>query len=314
MTNITTPPQIVWLASGSPVVHECVAASGRCYVCVGELTRGELVTDWLGSSFTDQNRARYPTATHVCESCCYVHSRTAPVPGRPAKEGKKFGGNFRNYSHLWDERGYANASKGEKPMIREFLAREHAGPWFAAIADSGQKHVLPFAPMNGPGRSGSVLMDEQLIQVPQSLALVDAMTELLTLGVTKDELARGEYYVRTMRDLRDPVHDFEWERGGERYSGWFTLALWLAQRDEEEHARHDAEKKTRDDDRRNADRASSVLPKRAKRAATDELLAADTGSGASGGAADSKRQRMGKLDAAPPPNRKPAQGVLKGFD
>ena len=102
----------------------------------------------------------------------FICSRTSPVPGRPAKEGKKFGGNFRNYTHLWDERGYANASKGEKPVIREFLARNHAGPWFAAIADSGQKHVLPFARLNGPGRPGIVLLDELVVRVLPDAYLV----------------------------------------------------------------------------------------------------------------------------------------------
>lgn len=164
---MTTPSAIIAELSGFGERDDCEPNDGLCWVCAGRMTRGQPVEKWSGSSFTGQNRVRCPDATHVCEACVWVCSRIAPVPGRPAKPGKKFGGNFRNYSHLYERgwrslpfgddgsqaRGYVNASKGEKPLIRTFLSREHAGEWFAAIADSGQKHVIPWAPLNGPGVS-----------------------------------------------------------------------------------------------------------------------------------------------------------------
>jgi hypothetical protein len=324
--------------------------------------RGKRVPDWLSSNFTDQNRARTPSATHVCEACCYVQSRTAPVLGRPPGDckvcegsgvvkmippkgkgrdskvgdpcpkcggegGAAFGGNFRNYCQLWESDwrspafgvngpaglGYVNASKGEKPLIREFLQREHAANWFAAIADSGQKHVLPFAPMNARGRSGMVLFDEQLIRVPSSLELLDTMTELLTDGITKDELDRGEYYVRTMKENREIAQAFERAHGHQRGSGWFTLALWLAQRDEEEHERRSKEKEARDASRRDAAGAAKRVPARAKRQASNELLDPDPRPSASVSAPNRERERVGKLDAEKAADRKPAQGRLPGF-
>lgn len=245
-----SPTRIVWSASGSIAQTSCVKHTGPCFVCVANMTRGMLVQDWMGSNFTDQNRARCLTATHVCEACVYVHSRIAPVPGRPAKDGKKFGGNFRNYSHLWEDgwespafgddgtrcAGYVNASKGEKPLIREFLALQHAGSWFAAIADSGQKHVLPFAPMNGPGRRGRVLFDELLVTIPDDQRLLGDSIELLTAGATKDEILSGDYRATTYDRCSAAVIEFERTHAGERGSGWFALAVWLAQRDEEQVA------------------------------------------------------------------------------
>jgi hypothetical protein len=250
-----TPPQLVHEAHGSPEVDGCAAGEGRCYVCVGEANRGKLIKDWLSSNFTDQNRARCPAATHVCEACCYVMSRISPVMGRPPKDGKQFGGNFRNYSSLYSEGWlgtpfgespavpcYANASKGEKPLIREFLQREHTGFWFAAIADSGQKHVLPFAPLNyGPG--GMVLFEEELVEVPPSFELVDACTDMLTGGITKDELLSGDYRVMSYREMRAEIRAFESEHGAWRGSGWMSLAVWLAQRDNDAHAVIAAERK-----------------------------------------------------------------------
>ena len=188
LSDMNSPPQIVWLAHGSPAA-EAAACSANCYLCAGLTSRGVAVGDWMGNNFTSQTLCRAPSSAWVCEACAYITSRTSPVIGRDAKEGKKFGGSFRNYSHLWDERGYVNSSKGEKPLIREFLGRDHRGPWFAAIADRGQKHVLPFAPMNGPGRSGLVLFDEVRVPLATDHSLVGDCAALLTAG-EKESSAR----------------------------------------------------------------------------------------------------------------------------
>lgn len=229
------------------------------------MTRGEPVDSWNGASFTGQNRVRSPQSTHVCEACVFVTSRLSPVPGRPPKDGKSLGGNFRNYSHLWEDGlGYANASKGEKPRIREFLARDHAGQWFAAIADSGQKHVIPWAPMNGPGRGGTVLFDEERITMPDSMALVDEMTSLLTAGATKEEMGSGDYSARAWQLCGDSLRTFEDHHGHERGGGWFGLALWLAQRDEETVQRRIAAEK----EKKNARRSGKGKAARADRGST----------------------------------------------
>ncbi len=275
MTALVTPPQLVWKLHGSPAAPECSEGDGRCFVCCGDVVRGQTVQGWLKSSYTDQNRARNPLATHVCEACIYTMSRISPVLGRPAKDGKKFGGNFRNYSHLWEDgwndsdafgdsgeqcADYVNASKGQKPLIRKFIERGHRGPWFAALADSGQKHVIPFTPLNGAGRSGLALFDELAIQIPDNTSLIGEMTELLTAGATKDAIETGEYTWGAMSRCARRVMEFERERSGERGGSWFTLAIWLAQRDEEDvAARLEQEKEAR--------KSKDVAAKAAKAAA-----------------------------------------------
>lgn len=261
----------VWVVHGSPT-YDCEAHDGNCWMCAGKMARGQRVDDFNGASFTGQNKVRRPTATHVCEPCIFVCSRIAPVLGRPAKEGKKLGGSFRNYSHLWERGwgspafadggppglGYINASKSDKPSIRAFLARQHGDHWSAAIADSGQRHVIPWAPMNGPGRAGRVLFDEQIVTVPDDQQIVAEMTALLTAGATKEEIQRGDYGARAYQLAADAVFAFEREFSGARRSSWFELALWLAQRDEETvQARLAAEKETRENARRESKRATA---------------------------------------------------------
>jgi len=228
-----TPSEVVWRASGSPAISVCRALDVPtvCYVCGGLATRGQGCKEWMGGSFTSQTVVRAPWSLWVCEPCVFVMSRTSPVPGRPPKPGKSLGGNFRNYSHLWCEAaGYSNASKGEKPLILSFLRAPKRGRWFAAIADSGQKHVLPFA------RMGGVRFEEADVALPRDAAgwaVVDDLSALLTAGATKDEIARGVYEARAYQLARDKIEAFERAHSGLRGGAWFDLALWLAQRDEE---------------------------------------------------------------------------------
>lgn len=272
-----TPASLIWTLHGSPRL-DCEPATGRCWVCAGPCERGQRVEDWSGTNFTGQNRVRCPMAAHVCEACVFVCSRTSPVLGRPAKEGKKLGGNFRNYSHLYERGwaspafgdggpaglGYVNASKGEKPAIRAFLAHEHAGTWFAAIADSGQKHVVPWAPLNAPGRAGRVLFDEQIVRVPDDQSLVSEMMVLLTAGATKEEIERGEYGARAWQLCGALLAAFERAHARERHGGWFALALWLAQRDEESVQRRIAAEKDERDARRKRERKAPNTDGRAR--------------------------------------------------
>jgi hypothetical protein len=238
----------IYEVSGRPPVEGCVdVGEARCWMCAASTLRGMDRESWQGSLFTGQNKVRAPESLVVCEACIFVCARSSPVPGKPATGTKvdkagnvvdKAPPNFRNFSHLV-ERGpdgrlvHIAASKGEKPLIREFLARRHAGPWMAAIADSGQKHVIPWTPINpgGPGR-GRVLFDEQLVALGD-VSLVDDMTALLSKGVTKEEIAAGDYGYLSWRHCGADVSRFEEERSGLRRSAWFDLALWLAQRDEE---------------------------------------------------------------------------------
>lgn len=318
-----TPSQVVWRAAGAIAVVDASDRPGRCWLCGGTVERGTSVDSWLSDVFTDHSRVACPSSDLVCEACMFVCSRTSPVPGRAPKEGKAFGGNYRNYSHLADERGYFNASKGEKPLIREFLAREHSAPWFAAIADSGQKHVLPFAPMNGPGRTGRVAFDERIVAVPSDQSLVIDMMVLLTAGATKDELERGEYGPRAWQLCGDALVAFEAQRARERRSGWFTLAIWLAQRDEEEVQRRLAAEKeakgagrkskrtaTNSDGRGDPVDPSGIPRKRARKSA--QALGPASGQDASRSANDGNARRVGHGDVPEPAPTEPTQRELFG--
>lgn len=239
--------QLLYPLIGSPRMDDCEEHEPEsCWLCSGESSRGMPVNDWNGASFTGQNKVMNPIGRWVCEPCVSICARNTPVPGRPPKEGKTFGGNFRNYSHLYDAGDYANASKGEKPAIRAFLSASHKGPWFAAIADSGQKHVIPWAPINPAGsRRGRVMFEETEVTIPKphEQALIDHMIDLLTAGATKESVGTGEYTPGEWQRCEAQIKHFESHWSYLRQSPWWRLALFLAQRDEAETAaRMDREK------------------------------------------------------------------------
>lgn len=222
---------------GSPPMTICGALpeGERCWVCAAPAARGVERVRWMGASFVGQNRARCADARHVCESCAWA------MTGKPPDT-------LRMWSHLWSaDLGYLRVNKGSKGAMRAWLRAPKPGAWFAAIADSGQKHVVPWAPVNVGSRGGRVLFEEQLVLLPDARGwqLVDDLADLLTAGASKEDVGRGDYGPFAWARCAEHIRAFEERWGGLRGGAWWSLALWLAQRDEEAvAARQAAEKAT----------------------------------------------------------------------
>ena len=169
-------------------------------------------------------------------------------PGQPCAKcdgtcRKESAGRWSNFSHLYDGHTLDNATKEEKPKILAFLRRMATSSplepctWFAAISDTGQKHVLPYTPINMRRGSGRVRFEESEVFIPPASSrlwsLVGDMTELLTAGATKEELQRGAYTSHAYQRCRERIEHFERDWRYARALAWFALCLWLAQRDEE---------------------------------------------------------------------------------
>lgn len=263
-----------------------------CWVCGSPARRGLPIKEWMGANFTGQNRVRCVDATHVCESCAVVMS------GKPPDT-------LRMYSVLVEQgQPMLKLNKGQKPAILEFLRRKHCGEWLAGIADSGKKHIVPWSPINPPSKAGTgmVLFEDRLVRLGDWSMVEEAM-ELLTAGVTKEDMLSGEYKPRAWELSAASLRAFEakWKRL--RGGGWFELAVWLAQRDEGRTAIRMAEEKESRDAKRqrqreaaNADRRGAVgnpsgVPAhaRSKRA---QALGSDSGSDASGRTHDKHTGRV----------------------
>jgi len=282
-------------ALGLGTSPECVDIdSFSCWVCGALSQRGMPIHAWMGSNFTGQNRARSPSSSHVCESCVLV------MAGRPPDT-------LRMYTVLCDDRGALKLTKGDKPAIRSWLREPHHGPWFAAVADSGQKHIIPWAPVNVSDRSPLVAFEETTVQIGD-WSLVDEATELLTLGATKEELASGQLGPRAWANCGARLREFERRFGSLRGGGWFELGVWLAQRDEDrvkermekENAERKRKREAANADRRDAARAARRVP-RDKPLQCAQALGPDPGPDADRGTNDVECGGVGDERAAGAP-------------
>ncbi len=303
---------LLWRACGAPSSHKASALPTdrdgdwtRCWVCAGPTDgRGCAVAEWDSASYTGQSRVRYPRGQAICEPCLWVMARLTPVPGLT--------GNWRNYSVLYAAgEPLTIKSKGDKPAVLAWLRRPHRGPWFAALANSGQKHVVPHVPINGAGRARA-LFDEELIDLPstpEGWLIVDELAALLTAGATKEEVERGQYRGALSR-CEAQVRAFEAAHGHLRGSAWFGLVVFLAQRDEaevaarmEREAEERAAKKARE---KEAAKAAKGATKRASRPKRSGERAPDGPDGGRGdGAAPIVSGDGGEPPVALGPDREP---------
>lgn len=238
-----SPSQTVHALLGAPPVQHPeptgpVEAPYGCRVCGGPCTRGLAYDDWSGAYSARPNRVRAWQSEVVCEACVAITTSNSPCPARPAAEGK---GAIRwmNVSALYDEHGLVTATKGEKPALREWIARPRKGAWFAAFAESGQKHVLPWTRWCPAGtRTGVVRFEERdaLIHLDALELMCRETCLLLTAGATKETIETGAYSPAQWKLCREAIELYESRWATKRGSDVFALALWLAQRDEAEVA------------------------------------------------------------------------------
>lgn len=281
--------------AGSPAFAgaEALEDAGHCYICAERVERGMPVRKWSGSKTTDQNKARCMGAEYVCEACLWSCSWVVPPGHAPPEPGKK-GVNLCLFTHLYDAGAYVYAHKGHKPTIRDWLRAPKRGPWFAAIADTGKKHTLPWAPMNG-GPHGAVLFEEAEIDLPRDDAgwrVLDDTAALLTAGATKDEIMRGDYRPQTWQRCMRDVQSYEAAHASLRGSAWHRLIVWLAQRDEDQVAERQAAEKEQKD----AKKKHKSATQRGRKGATAEVHG-ERDPGAARAVPRQRRQRAQALDA-----------------
>lgn len=248
-----TPTRTLFALAGSPAQDGCDAATPGCPVCALSCERSMPYARWQGATFTDQDKLRgHGLSDRICEPCVWVHSWVVPPGHAPPEPGKK-GVNLRLFWHAHDERGYLYGNKGNsdnlapgtlgKRELRDWLRAPKIGAWWCAVADSGQKHVIPWTPTNRGG-SQVVRLEQRNVAIGD-WSLVDAMTAALTAGVTKGEIESGHYTPRAWQLAEAHVRALQ--ARPELNGGWWELALWLSQRDESAVAdRMAAEKEARD--------------------------------------------------------------------
>ena len=197
-----------------------------CRLC-GSHEPGVPFAEWVKDTFTDFDRL-LPGDT-VCNDCLFwLDEKSTELMRRAGKDKLQ---KMRNYSHFVKGGQWTPYSKGDKAGMRRMLL-EPPFPELAAIADSGQKHIVFKARRNEIGQSaGWIGFEEMPIwvepdQLDERLTLLDEM-----LGIfSKGEIAGASYYPhRIMQYGLERWQVAEARVSHWRGSGLFALALFLAQ-------------------------------------------------------------------------------------
>lgn len=211
----------IYAAIGSPPMDGSVG--GMCRLC-GLSGAGGAFDAWVKDTFTDWDKLK--AGVIICHACQFCTAEA--TPGLAERLGKEKPQKMRNYSHFVLDGVWHPLSKGNKPEMRRLL---FASAEVAVIAESGQKHLLPWA------RIGWWTFELATVRpFPDRLAQILAVIEpLYQAGISKTEIETGRYDSRRIVTVGLDV----WRAAEEQIKTWrgtlpLALALFLAQKDEED--------------------------------------------------------------------------------
>jgi hypothetical protein len=176
----------------------------NCYLC-GAANATKRKATILKTSFTNHNMARCPDSDYLCDRCAWV------IPLRCAYFNPHKGSYVKLFARSWSwllsqKESYPKfgdpvdklpevTELPTRAKIREWLVNPPEPPFTIAIAESGQKHILPWA-REARSRDRFPVqfeLDSLWVQRSQFLDLLQAFEELMGMGFSKTEIVSGEY-------------------------------------------------------------------------------------------------------------------------
>jgi len=195
---------------------------GVCRLC-SQPGAGLLFDRWVKDTFTDWDKLR--AGAIICHACLFCTLEMDTWLAR--RLGKEKPQRMRNYSHFVLDGVWYPLSKGDKGEMRRSL---FAGAEVAVIAESGQKHILPWA------RVGWWTFELMTVRpFPDRLAQILAVIEpLYQAGISKSEIETGRYDGRRIMAVGLEA----WRTAEQQIKTWrgslpLALALFLAQKDDD---------------------------------------------------------------------------------
>jgi hypothetical protein len=215
----TTVTHLLHRAAGSP--PGAGDTPGTCCVC-GLPGVGLSFGDWVRRTFTDWDKL--VPGDILCQPCQFSFCERSELLA--ARVGKEKPQRMRNYSHFVAGGEWVPLSKGDKARMAHILLYE--SPEVAVIAQSGQKHILPWAV------PGTVQFELTCIRDRHGLGPLLAKIETLyDGGLSKGEIETGDYAQhRVLRFGTALWRELEAELRPMRGTALFALALFLAQKTE----------------------------------------------------------------------------------
>ncbi len=230
---------MVWELAGRPLLADPAAGlfadvEGLCAMCGSVEPRTAPTAKAIGGNFTDQYLLARPDSARICEGCVWVCAGKPPatvrmwtVVARPDMPAPPSAGKC----VLPTGRHVHYTSRADMRHVVATLAEPPVGPWLVSVAESGQKHHVPYARINHGAGDWVVRMDQaDIISSPTLFRLVFTRVVRLRLaGFTAAEIEAGE---PSVVHLSAPDGLETWRRYGEplwpyRNSPLLHLACFL---------------------------------------------------------------------------------------
>jgi len=189
--------QAIAAAAGADLAGE----PGFCFLC-GEWSQTCIPAAKLPKSFRDYDKGR-ADSKRVCAACIYV------MAGKPPNT-------LRMWSMVWVETGGLPPTSaetaplstgriwtGNKGDLRPALEVAMSPPpcrWAVSLADSGKIHIIPYAPMAGPGR-WAIRLERHTIAdgLAPFRRVVHVVASLMEAGHSKAAILAGDPHPSTWR-------------------------------------------------------------------------------------------------------------------
>ena len=230
-------PRLIHQLAGEPPVEGAVAklftdTLAICCMCGREAAYTASADKALGANFTDRTMFSSPDSAHVCWACTAICSGKPPRTFRQwtvvAAPGVKLApSQEKAATWIGQHDGLCLTSKANTSPIIDTLLDPPDSVWVVSIAESGQKHVLPYADINH-GDSGVVRMEtiDVAYDKPVFRHVFDHALALRRLGQSAEAITEGApKFIKTRADLKT-WHTHTDALNPYRRAPILKLALW----------------------------------------------------------------------------------------
>lgn len=161
--SYTSPCRMIWDLAGQPDPTDPANGEGICALC-GE--SGPLHMQ-IGPNFTDYRRLAYVDGTRLCAACSWALGGKPPktlrmwtVVARLDQPAPQVALGDKTVPYVTGEYLLLTNRRDFRPVAATLADPPVDGsPWLVSVAESGQKHSAPFAPINHGAGEWTVTWD-----------------------------------------------------------------------------------------------------------------------------------------------------------
>lgn len=200
---------------------------GKCTMCGEETSGGILVKKALGSTYMDWGIHKDPEATHLCRACAFCLLMNA-------KEGRT--ALFR-FAFVASRKELKLCNRAE---MRDMLVSPPDPPFVAIVPTSQKKHLIGKAKVSYSREDFFCNLEEITVPIKRAgfVDLINKIEALRGVGIVKTDIEAGRlsgvfiknYDITSQEKAIEIINEC-------RRSEMFSLALFVAQKTEEEQAR-----------------------------------------------------------------------------